>query len=219
MKKGAAVAVKALMSEATKAINSSHVKCWECGASNSEAAIFCVSCNHLQAPRAVDAFVLFNFAPAFEIDEAALEQAYLSLQQQVHPDRYANASAKEQRFATAHTLALNAAYDVLKSPLGRAEYLLEQQGLIVNRDGRDSVKPSQMLLMESLEAREKLEHAKDVASLRVMQQEVKDEKKLCLAALKDAFDKKNYQQAAQSTIRLKYLQKLQQEVKEKKRNF
>lgn len=194
-------------------------RCHECGAENDLAAIFCHACNHLQAPRQADAFALFAMTPAFEIDEAALEKAYLGLQQKVHPDRFATASAKEKRFATAHALALNEAYDTLKAPLGRSEYLLAKQGLIVNRDGRDSVKPCQILLMESLEAREELEKAKDSESLRAMQKDVKRQREACLERLKGYFEDKNYPQASQCTIRLKYLLKLEQEVKEKKRKL
>lgn len=191
--------------------------CWQCGEGNEPHVLQCSGCDHLQPPVTNDPFEIFELEPAFEIDENGLEKSYLAMQQQVHPDCYATASAKEQRFATAHSLAINEAYETLKTPLGRAEYLLAQQGLIVNRDGRDSVKASQMLLMESLEAREKLENAKESVVLRAMQQEVKQQRKECLEKLSALFEAKHYQDAAQETIRLKYLLKLEQEIKDKKR--
>lgn len=194
------------------------IRCWQCGEPNKLSAIICTSCNSLQVPRQIDAFQLFEMTPSFKIDEEELERNYLALQQKVHPDRYATAGAKEMRFATAHSLLSNEAYEILKTPLGRAEYLLEKQGLIVNRDGADSVKASQSLLMESLEAREKLSKLTESEALRAMQQEVKEQCRKCLATLTSHFVYKDYKEAAQETIRLKYLLKLEREIKEKKRN-
>ena len=68
-----------------------------------------------------DHFALFGFAPAFALDEKALQQKYLALQREFHPDR----AVPENKLAMLQKSAdINEAYRVLKNPVERAEYLL-----------------------------------------------------------------------------------------------
>ena len=44
-----------------------------------------------------DYFALFQLKPQFKIDRQALESAYLTVQQKVHPDMHAQASDSDKR--------------------------------------------------------------------------------------------------------------------------
>ena len=66
-------------------------------------------------------FELFALPVSYEIDNNALRERYRELQRSVHPDRYANASAQEQRLAMQGSTFINEAFETLKDPLWRAQ--------------------------------------------------------------------------------------------------
>jgi len=76
-----------------------------------------------------DHFALFGLAPAFHIDLDQLEQAYLTLQGKVHPDRFAHLSDQEKRQSMQWATHANGAFRTLRQPLTRAQYLLELRGV------------------------------------------------------------------------------------------
>ncbi len=98
-------------------------------------------------------FTLSSISPAFDLDLQALEAAYFTAQRQYHPDRFAGKPAAERQQAMQRSADINQAYETLKNPLKRAQYLLHLQGITVGTE-QDSVKPSQELLMETMEWRE-----------------------------------------------------------------
>lgn len=104
-----------------------------------------------------DYFSLFSIRSAFDVDQEQLKTTYLQLQQDNHPDRYANASETEQGEAVRRTAYLNQAYETLKSPLKRAIYMLEQECVSFDADSQTHTDVS--FLMAQLELRERLEGA------------------------------------------------------------
>ena len=106
-----------------------------------------------------DHFQLFNLAPRFALDCVALDRAYRGVQSQVHPDRFAAASAAESRVAMQWAARANEAYQTLKSPLLRAAYLCEQAGAAIDAESNTSM-PTQFLLQQ-LSWREALDEARD----------------------------------------------------------
>ena len=62
-------------------------------------------------------FNLFQLEPSFNIDTEALEQTYRALAARFHPDRFASASAFEQKQAVMMSSTINDAYRTLKSPM------------------------------------------------------------------------------------------------------
>jgi molecular chaperone HscB len=74
-------------------------------------------------------FQIFGVAAQFEVDLPALEARYRELQREVHPDRFAGASQAEQRVSMQLATRVNEAYQTLRAPLRRAEYLLRLQGV------------------------------------------------------------------------------------------
>ena len=59
-------------------------------------------------------FALFDLQPGFRLDQDLLASRYRELARHVHPDRFADASEREQRLALEQSASLNEAYRTLK---------------------------------------------------------------------------------------------------------
>lgn len=190
-------------------------KCWQCGNEFELGSLFCPACKTIQPPSDIDHFTRLGLDKKFEIGEKILDVAYFSKQRLLHPDLFVRKSDREKKFSMGHAVDLNDAYEILKSPLKRAEYLLKLEGIIVNQDNSQSVKPSQALLLESLDMREELDNIKDEVRLRVFAIKVADAKMACIDEIKRQLDEKELNGATQNTTRLRYLEKLIEEIKKK----
>jgi len=100
-------------------------------------------------------FELFGLEVKFNLDTQNLAQVFQTLQKSAHPDRFANASSQEQLVAVQKSAMINDAYQTLKNPLKRAEYILKL---------RDTDMPNEQasfsdnaFLMRQMELREMLE--------------------------------------------------------------
>ena len=87
---------------------------------------------------------------------AALERAFFERSKELHPDRFASAPAAERVAALSKARALNDAYQTLKKPVPRAEYLLARAGVTIG----DNERLDPAFLMEILELREELAEAR-----------------------------------------------------------
>ncbi len=103
-------------------------------------------------------FQLFGLDNQFSIDLANLSTIYQSLQKQVHPDRFAHASSQEQLVAVQRSTEINDAYQTLKSPLLRAQYMLELRG--VDMPDEQATVGDVSFLMRQMELRELLAEIK-----------------------------------------------------------
>ena len=74
-------------------------------------------------------FEIFGLPVRFDLDMSLLSDRYRTMQRQFHPDKYAGKSAREQRLAEQYAATVNQAYNELKSPLLRAQYLLKLKGV------------------------------------------------------------------------------------------
>lgn len=99
-----------------------------------------------------DPFALFALPPRYALDQAELEQRFFAQNRELHPDRFATAPAAERVAALSRSRALNDAYQVLRKPVARAEYLLGKVGGQIG----DNERLSPAFLMEILELREEL---------------------------------------------------------------
>ena len=66
----------------------------------------------------------------WQVDQISLDASYRKLQQEFHPDRYASQGDVERRLAVQAASLINQAYETLRSPLKRAQYLLELKKLM-----------------------------------------------------------------------------------------
>ncbi|MDO4642019.1 MAG: Fe-S protein assembly co-chaperone HscB [Neisseria sp.] len=158
-------------------------------------------------------FELFNLTPAFQLDEAALEQTYRQLAARFHPDKYAAASSFEQREAMMMASTVNEAYRTLKSPIDRAAYLLKAQGIDADAPEHTAYAPE--FLMQQMEWRETLEDARaesDEAALNALEQEILSHQTELYSKLATAFSAAEYESAALLVRQGRFLNKLHQEI-------
>ncbi len=101
-------------------------------------------------------FDLLGLPAKFDLDPAAIERAFFERSKELHPDRFATAPAAERVVALSRSRALNDAYQTLKKPVPRAEYLLARAGVTIG----DNERIGPELLMEVLELREELAEAR-----------------------------------------------------------
>lgn len=104
-------------------------------------------------------FELFGVDACFSIDLKSVSEKFLELQRKSHPDKFANVSAAEQRLAVQFSAYVNTANQTLKSPLLRAEYLLELADHPLNRESM-TINDGQFL-MAQMESRESLSDLSD----------------------------------------------------------
>src|SRR5689334_23970530 len=103
-----------------------------------------------------DPFALLGLPVAYDVDPAALERAFFERSKAVHPDRVAAAPAAERVAALSRSRALNDAYQLIKRPVPRGEYLLARAGVTIG----DNERLDPAFLMEILELREELAGAR-----------------------------------------------------------
>lgn len=103
-------------------------------------------------------FQLFNIEESFDVDISQLSTSYQTLQKSVHPDNFAHASEQEQRVAVQKSAQINDAYQTLKMPLSRAQYILSERG--VDMPNEQHTFGDNSFLMRQMELREMLEDVK-----------------------------------------------------------
>jgi molecular chaperone HscB len=135
------------------------VRCWNCETETSGRPL-CPACGRLvERPARATHFDIFGLPAVYDVDVSALEKQYRELSLRLHPDRFAQAEAKERRLALEQTTALNAAYKTLREPVRRAFYLLKLHGVDLEQEGTGRRDMPREFLEEVLELNEALEEA------------------------------------------------------------
>lgn len=158
-------------------------------------------------------FTLFQLEPQFDIDTDSLEQNYRTLAARFHPDRFASASAFEQKQAVMMSSTVNEAYRTLKNPTDRAAYLLRQQGIDADAPEHTSFAPE--FLMQQMEWRETLAEARggqDQTALTALDKEISGAQQELWQDLREAFRRQQYEDAAQLVRQGRFLDKLKEEI-------
>ncbi|HHX2505030.1 TPA: Fe-S protein assembly co-chaperone HscB [Neisseria subflava] len=158
-------------------------------------------------------FNLFQLEPSFNIDTVALEQSYRALAARFHPDKFASASAFEQKQAVIMSSTINDAYRTLKSPIDRAAYLLKSQNIDADAPEHTSFSPE--FLMQQMEWRETLMDAQmeqNHDAIRALDQEIQEVQNNLYQDLQQAFEQQDYESAAQWVRHGRFLNKLRNEI-------
>ncbi|HHX2523037.1 TPA: Fe-S protein assembly co-chaperone HscB [Neisseria subflava] len=158
-------------------------------------------------------FDLFQLEPSFNIDTEALEQTYRALAARFHPDKFASASAFEQKQAVMMSSTINDAYRTLKSPIDRAAYLLKSQNIDADAPEHTSFSPE--FLMQQMEWRETLMDAQmeqNHDAIRALDQEIQEVQSNLYQDLQQAFEQQDYESAAQWVRHGRFLNKLRNEI-------
>jgi molecular chaperone HscB len=159
-------------------------------------------------------FELFGLPATYAIDAARLDAAYRDVQSQVHPDRFADAPAAERRRSMQWATYANEAYQTLKTPLSRGRYLAKLNGVDTEEETNTSM-PANFLLkqMEWRETAAAAKESRDITALDDLAHELAGERKTLLAELERALDiKRDYDAAAGTVRKLRFLEKLQEEI-------
>ena len=161
-----------------------------------------------------DHFALFGLPPLFRVDSLSLDKRFREIQARVHPDRFAHAGESERRVSLQWATRVNEAYQTLKNPLARAQYLLELAGRRADTESNTSMPPE--FLMEQMEWREAVEEARaagELAELEKLHARLLHHAREVRAALERQLDADHdYAEAADTVRRLMFIEKLQHEI-------
>jgi len=165
----------------------------------------------------VNYFQLFGLESQFNLDTHAIAQTYQTLQKTVHPDRFAHGSEQEKLLSLKKSTLINDAYQTLKSPIKRAEYILILRN--VDMPSEQMSFSDNSFLMRQMELREMLADVKeandvDAAVLEVSQildAEFEQLFKIMQEQLDENSDAANAQ-ACDNLRKLKFYQKLHVEL-------
>ena len=159
-----------------------------------------------------DHFSLFELPQRFAIDRSELDRRYREMQTRVHPDRHAHLSDAEKRLSMQWSTQVNEAYQTLRRPLGRAEYLLQLAGIDVHLD---RVMPADFLMrqMEWREAVETARSAGDESALEDLHRSIKQEMAEQYRQLETQLDEHHERAGAAGLVRqLMFQEKLLEDV-------
>ena len=160
-------------------------------------------------------FELFDLSVSYDVDLNKIQQQYMNLQMQVHPDKFANGSDQEKRLSMQQTSWLNEAQATLKDNVLRAAYLLKLKDLDINLENETTVDMD--FLMRQLEMRERLENINRDAfdsldELDVMAKEVKQTSADMMAAFSQSYQDNNFDDAREWISKLQFMQKAKKEI-------
>jgi molecular chaperone HscB len=159
-------------------------------------------------------FELFNLPKQFAVDAAALDSAYRDVQSRVHPDKFVSATDAEKRVAMQWATRANEAYQTLKNPQKRAQYLCELNGVDLQTESNTAMPMA--FLMQQMEWREELgdaRAAKDSDALESLDDQLRKARKQQLAQIEQQIDAGDFQAAAQGVRALMFLEKFGEEVR------
>ncbi len=162
--------------------------CYHC---SKELELKNLKCRHCHAPHIPkNYFEIFTIEESFRIDEEKLEDEYFQLQMSFHPDKIPSnlqeLSSKYQQAA----IFINDAYNVLSSPLSRANYMLT----LIGGDAFDSTENRKVdisVLEKQMEIREKLLTVTDKAEEQQIKQAAATEVNKLYQKIDTYYDKKD----------------------------
>ncbi|KAJ1342528.1 Fe-S protein assembly co-chaperone HscB [Batrachochytrium salamandrivorans] len=146
----------------------------------------------------------------FEIDLIELKQRF-RLQQMLHPDNFSTKSLEERTLSEEQSTLVNKAYQVLRDPLFRAQYLLQIHGIVFE----ESISTDNSgFLLEIMEIQEEVEDAENdtskLATFRTESRMATVEKQIA-----SYFNKRDLEGAKLSVIQMQYLRTIDTLIKEK----
>lgn len=160
-------------------------------------------------------FEIFSLPVAWEVDFEQLDIKFRALQKALHPDRYATKNDFEKRLAVQTAATINQAYQTIKNPLFRAQYLLELENLDasqethVTSDGQFLME--QMLLREALSEVRGNENAKQ--SLVSLSIEAQQNAAKIQSDFANQYQQKAYNKAFDSLAKMQFAIKFIDDIK------
>ena len=159
-------------------------------------------------------FELFGLPVSYDVDLNKIQQQYMALQKQVHPDRFANGSDQEKRLSMQQASWINEAQATLKDPVLRAIYLLKLKEIDFSLENETTMDAG--FLMQQLEMRERLENIKNESDpldgLDSLAKEVKTSTRSMMDSFAQAFNNDKLDDAREWIRKLQFMQKAKKEI-------
>lgn len=164
----------------------------------------------------MDYFTLFGLTFSYSINLEQLTYRYQELQRRYHPDRFANQSESDKVSALQQAATINAAYQALKHPLKRAEYMLTLYDIDINNE--QYTMHDTAFLMEQLALCEELEcietSVQSEEALALFSSSLVKTIKSYLQEMEKQLNSEQWINAADTVRKLRFLDKLQQQVEQ-----
>ena len=142
------------------------------------------------------------------MNQSELNARFRQLQQAVHPDQHAAGTAKEQLIASQMSAHINDAYQTLKKPLLRYQYLLKLEGF----EFKEHTHQDTSFLMLQMQLREQLaeiEQSTDVElAISRFTEQLDNLHANQQSAFKNAYLAHEFPQAYQEVVKLQFFDKL-----------
>ncbi|WP_226572332.1 co-chaperone HscB [Mangrovibacter yixingensis] len=163
----------------------------------------------------MDYFTLFGVPVSYSLDSSQLADRYQELQRQFHPDKFASRPQAEQLLAVQQSANINQAWQTLRHPLSRAEYILSLHGFDLASE-QHTVRDT-AFLMEQLELREELdgiEQKRDEVRLEAFLARVTQMYNARHKDMVSLLDAEQWDSAADSVRKLRFLDKLRSQAEQ-----
>ena len=159
-------------------------------------------------------FELFGLPVSYEVDLNKIQQQYMRLQKQVHPDKFVNGSDQEKRISMQQTSWINEAQATLKDPVLRAIYLLKLKEIDFSLENETTMDAA--FLMQQIEMRESLENIKNetapLETLDSMAKEIKSSTNRMEQGFAESYQDRKFDQAREWIRKLQFMKKAKSEV-------
>lgn len=151
----------------------------------------------------VDYFTLFGLEVRYDHCAETIKEKYITLQQQLHPDRFVGAAPQTKQLSVHYAAEINQAYRILSDPLQRAIYLLKLHG--IEHLSEHPVMLSEDFLTEQITLREKIVSGENVSAViehKIMHQ---------IACITQAF-REDLQTVSSIVYQMQFYMKIKQEL-------
>ncbi len=155
-----------------------------------------------------DYFAFYGLPVGFNPDVSVVKQKFYELSKKYHPDFYINESQEKQDEVLELSTLNNKAYQLLRDPQQRLQYVLELKGLLQEGEGYKLPQDFLMEMMEINEALMDLQFDPDAERLADLKKEVNGVEAaltLEIAGLTASFDTIGAEEQAQTLLRIKDL--------------
>jgi molecular chaperone HscB len=156
-------------------------------------------------------FEIFKINKSFKIDKELVEKQYLTFQKQFHPDKVGISEIEK-------SILINDAYKTLLDDFLRAAYILKLENINILDDTK-APQVSFETLTKIMELQEKISESDNLNELSNIKKSLQDEVKLQFTEVSKFLLENNFEKAAQELIKIKYLKKSLEDIKNKKRKI
>ena len=159
-------------------------------------------------------FEIFDIPVSTEIDLTKVSEIYRDIQKEIHPDRFVNADEQERRIAMQKTSLINQAFQTLKDPVKRLQYMMSLKG--IDMDSETDTSMDAAFLMEQMEFREEIAEVREkddpLDKLDAMTSKLKKQLSTFMFSFEKSYQNSELDNAREIVRKMQFLVKAQKEV-------